>query len=207
MGSPDFSDNIKNNINDFSNNIKDDVNNIGINFNQNSFALEKTQDLGKATQTYDSTIVPTGLQNHILGYNPKDSNFFSTIPSNYNMNDCDSTKFFLDSTTSYYKTVDNLCYLSMSDISNNVYTTVNLPDSGKTLSTLDNGNKGQFCSQREVCKNKINSDTISQQVTHHDYSIQNRLDTTTHKNIQIINIINISIGIALALFTVYKFRS
>jgi hypothetical protein len=142
---------------------------------------------GETKQAYESSIIPSGLQNHILGYNPKDV-FYSYTDKKFDGNNCDKKVYLLDPNTKEYRDNDISC--------NYVF---NIPK-------YDNVNNKTKCYQREMCKNQNLADTISNKTEQHQNNIQSYVDSKTNYNIQIINTINISIGIGLVIVSLYKFR-
>lgn len=64
-----------------------------------------------------------------------------------------------------------------------------------------------FCYRRELAKNKMNADAIQGQGQLHEKATSGYLERKTDYNVQIINIFNFSLGIALMMGAIYSYRS
>lgn len=64
-----------------------------------------------------------------------------------------------------------------------------------------------FCYKRELAKNKMNADAIQGQGQLHEKATSGYLERKTDYNVQIINIFNFSLGIALMMGAIYSYRS
>jgi len=64
-----------------------------------------------------------------------------------------------------------------------------------------------FCYKRELAKNKMNADAIQGHGQSHEKATSGYLERKTDYNVQIINIFNFSLGIALIMGAMYSFRS
>ena len=63
-----------------------------------------------------------------------------------------------------------------------------------------------FCYKRELAKNAMNADAIQQHGESHDKVTSGYLERKTDYNVQIINIFNFSLGIALMMGAIYSYR-
>jgi hypothetical protein len=148
----------------------------------------KPLEFGISKQTFESSILPTGLQNNVVGYDQKNTLLYSyKNNSNFNANNCDPNTFLLDHSKIEYKRLDERCNLLFNTPSTNT-------------------NDKSKCYQREMCKNKNYADKIKSKSELHQNNIQSYIDSNTNFNIQIINIVNLSIGIVVTSVALYKFR-
>jgi hypothetical protein len=69
------------------------------------------------------------------------------------------------------------------------------------------GSIRDFCYKRELAKNAMNADTIQQHAESHDKATTGYLERKTDYNVQMINIFNFSLGIALMIGAIYSYRN
>ena len=134
--------------------------------------------IGKNTKSYDSTIQSNGSADYIVGYNPSDF-FYVTVDPAIMPTDC---------------------------FSNVVW---NLQDSIQDKTCLDNpesdNDKGVYCYQRELCKNQYYSEKVMSTIDKHSSSIERYLDVATQTNTQVINMVNLSVGVAAMLYVMFNY--
>jgi len=147
----------------------------------------------RAKSSYMSTIPSNGTKNYYMPYdrtqtNPYTSNSFlydlsANIPA-----DCDTNKDYAhrDPSDPLYRSTNANC--------------------AATCYTNPSNTTCSKCYNRELCKNRQFNHTIQTQNDSHDTAITTYLDAKTNYNNEIIRIINLSVGIFLALTAGYIYR-
>lgn len=152
------------------------TNTLGSNLMNNLFDSDLI--IGKKTVSYDQTITTNDASDYIVGYNPNDF-FYKTVNPTIMPNDC-TTNLDWKITDS---TQDTIC----------------------SKTSVTNDDSGKFCYQRELCKNKYFSEKMMEITDKHSNSNIRYLDISTQTNFQAISVANLSIGIALMLYTMFSY--
>ena len=184
-----------------------------IHIDPNNFSLEQIQQLGRAKQSYDSSMISSGQFNNIMSYNPQSPTLFistiqsADVPADYKTNE----KWYVNASSyeSKHKINDydvncNALNKMTADEKNIFYNT--LDSDIKTKYSITNDNLHTFCNKRELIKNKLLAEKIQGHGESHDKATSGYLERKTDYNIQIINIFNFSLGITLMLGAIYSYR-
>ena len=151
-------------------------NTVGSNLMDNLFNSDLI--IGKKTVSYDKTITSNDVSDYVVGYNPSDF-FYTTVDPNIMPKDCTTNPVW------------------------------NLRDSSQDTTCSEtpvtNNDSGKFCYQRELCKNQYFSEKMMQITDKHSSSNIRYLDVSTQTNYQTISVANLSVGIALMLYTMFVY--
>lgn len=134
--------------------------------------------IGKKTVSYDRTIASNDAADYVVGYNPGDF-FYTTVDPSIMPTDCATNPAW-----------------GLKDITQDTTCDKN-PISGK--------DKGQFCYQRELCKNQQLSQTVMSVTNGHNEANVRYLDIATQTNFQTISVANLTVGVVLMLYTMFSY--
>jgi len=134
--------------------------------------------VGKKTVSYDQTIASNDATSYVIGYNPNDF-IYTKVDSSVMPTDCNTNTVW--------------------DLKNPVQ------DATCDKTSVTNKDKGMFCYQRELCKNQYFAQEVMSLTDGHNDASARYLDIATQTNFQAISVANLTVGVALMLYTMFSY--
>jgi len=166
-----------------------------------NFALEKIEQLGRTTQTWEANIPTSGKFNNVLSYNPETPNLFFSAIDNKNVSD-DEAKALKN------LTLDDKKNRNVYDAGCDAYFfgTADPDFSVRKNTDFPQMDIKDVCYKRELVKNRDKANKIETYGQTHRKATTGYLERKTDYNVQIINTFNFSLGIVLMLGALYTYR-